>query len=46
MKRILSEKHNIGTYLVNKISLSCYDNKRYILNNGIDTLGYGHKDVV
>ena len=27
MKRILSEKHNIGSYLLNKISLSCYDDK-------------------
>ena len=46
MKRILSEKHNIGTYLLNKVSLSCYDDKRYILNDGIDSLAYGHKNIV
>ena len=27
MKRILSEKHSIGTYDINKISLSCFDDK-------------------
>ena len=27
MKRILIEKHNIGIHLLNKISLSCYDDK-------------------
>ena len=26
----------------NKIALSAYDDKRYILNNGIPTLPYGH----
>ena len=46
MKRILSEKHNIGNYLLNKVSLSCYDDKRYILNDGIDSLAYGHKNIV
>ena len=44
MKRILSEKHNIGSYLLNKISLSCYDDKRLILDDGINTLAYGHRD--
>ena len=29
MKRILSEKHDIGSYVINKISLSCYDDKRF-----------------
>ena len=46
MKRILSEKHSIGSYLLNKISLSCYDDKRFILDSGINTLAYGHKDIV
>ena len=43
MKRILSEKHSIATYLLNKISLSCYDDKRFILDDGINSLAYGHK---
>ena len=46
MKGILSEKHSIGSYVFNKVSLSCYDDKRFILNNGIDSLAYGHKNIV
>ena len=46
MKRILSEKHNVGTYDINKISLSCFDDKRYVLNDGINNLAYGHRDIV
>ena len=46
MKRILSERHNIGSYVINKISLSCYDDKRFILNDGINSLAYGHKNIV
>ena len=38
MKRIQSKKHKISTYDVNKISLSCFDDKRYFLNDGITTL--------
>ena len=30
MKRIQSRLHEIGTYDVSKISLSCFDDKRYI----------------
>ena len=43
--RILSEKHNIGSYTLNKISLSCYDDKRFILDNGINSLVDGHKNI-
>ena len=45
IKRIQSNLHSIGTYDVNKISLSCFDDKRYILSNGINTLAYFHKDI-
>ena len=45
MKRILSEKHRMGTYEINKISLSCFDDKRYILDDGINSLAYFHKDI-
>ena len=44
MKRIQSKKHKIGTYEMNKISLSCFDDKRFILDDGIHTLAYFHKD--
>ena len=40
------KNHNIGTYESNKTSLSCYDDKRYILNDGINTLVYGHKFIL
>ena len=46
MKRILSEKHNIGTYIINKIYLSCFDDKIYILDDGINSLAYEHNGIV
>ena len=36
----------MGTCDINKISLSCFDDKRYVLDDGINTLAYGHKDFV
>ena len=45
MKRIQSKLHEIGTYDLNKISLSCFDDKRYVLDDGINTLAYFHKDI-
>ena len=38
MKRIQSEKHKFGTYEIDKISLSCFDDERYVLDDGIRTL--------
>ena len=46
MKRIKSKKHKLGTYETEKISLSCFDDKRYVLDDGIYTLAYFHKDSV
>ena len=45
MKRIQSKKHELGTYDVCKISLSCFDDKRYRLDDGITGLSYFHKDI-
>ena len=45
MRGIKSKNHDIGTYESNKASLSCFDNKRYVLKNGSNTLAYGHKDI-
>ena len=45
MRGIQPKNHNLGTYETNKISLSCFDDKRYILKNGINKLAYGHKDI-
>ena len=46
MKKIQSKKHKLGTYETDKISLSCFDNKRYVLEDGIYTLSYFHKNSV
>ena len=45
MRRIQAKKHKIGTYQINKISLPCFDDKRFILDDGIHTLAYFHKDL-
>ena len=45
MRIIKSKNHNLSTYKTNKISLSCFDDKRYILRNGIETFAYEHKDI-
>ena len=44
MKRIQAKKHKIRTYEIDKISLSCFDDKRYVLDDGANTLAYFHKD--
>ena len=45
MKRIQSKLHRIGTYNICKISLSYFDDKRYVLDDGVNTLAYFHKDI-
>ena len=45
MKRIQSKKHKIGTYEVHKISLSCFDDKGFVFDDGIHTIAYFHKDL-
>ena len=42
MKTIRSKNHQLGSYEINKVSLSCVDDKRYILDNGINSYAYGH----
>ena len=44
MKRIQAKNHKIGTYEIGKISLSCFDDKRYVFDDGIHTRAYFHKD--
>ena len=46
MKRIQSKKHKIGTYEIDKISLSCFDDKRFVLDDGVHTLAYFHTKIV
>ena len=44
IKRIQAKKHKIGTGEIDKISLSCFNDKRHVLDDGIHTLAYFHKD--
>ena len=44
MRRIQAKKHKIRTYEIDKISLSCFDEKIFVLDDGIYTLAYFHKD--
>ena len=46
MKRIQSKKHKLGTYEIDKISLSCFEDKRCVLDDGIYTLSYFRKNSV
>ena len=46
MRRIQSKKHKFGTQEIDKISLSFFDDKRYVLDDEIHTLAYFHKDSV
>ena len=43
MNRIQSKDHKMGSYEINKISLSCFDDKIYIQNNKVDGLALGYQ---
>ena len=45
MKTIRSNNHQLGSYELNKVSLSCFDDKRYIHNNGATSHAYGHYKI-
>ena len=45
MKTIRSENHQLSSYEINKVPLSCFDDKRYILKNGKTSYAYGHKKI-
>ena len=42
MNTIRSDHHVVSSYEINKTSLSCFDDKRYILDDGITSYAYGH----
>ena len=46
MRRFQAKKHNVGTYEIEKISLSVFDDRQSVSNNGVDTLAYFHKDLI
>ena len=43
MNRIQSKNHKIEIYEINKISLSCFDEKIYTQNNGYDGLAFDYQ---
>ena len=45
MKIIQSKRHRRSTYNVSRVSLSCFDDKRYILDDGEGSHSYFHKDI-
>ena len=45
MKTIRSQYHQLRSYEINKVSLSCFDDKRYIHDNGISSYAYGHYKI-
>ena len=42
MNRIQSYNHQLYSMSMTKVGLSPFDDKRYVLNNGFDTLAHGH----
>ena len=45
IKRIQSKKHKRRTCEINKISLSIFDDKRFVFDDGVQALAYFHKDI-
>ena len=45
MKTIRSQRHQLCSYEINKVSLSCFDDKRYIHDNGTSSYAYGHYKI-
>ena len=42
---LLNLKSIVNTIKVNKICLSCFDNKKYLLNDGITSYACGHYKI-
>ena len=44
-KTTRSQKHQLRSYEINNVSLSCFDDKHYINDNGISSYAYGHYKI-
>ena len=42
MNVIRSNCHEVGTYNLKKITLSAFDDKRFLYTDGVRSLAYGH----
>ena len=45
MNVLRSRKHRVHGERVHKIALSGFDSKKFILEDGVHTLAFGHKDI-
>ena len=45
MKTMRSQNHELSSYEINKVSLSCFDDKRFIHEDGKTSYAYGHKNI-
>ena len=45
MNQIRSKDHQLFSITLNKIGLSPFDDKRFVLDNGMDTLAHGHYTI-
>ena len=45
MKKIRSDHHLIESYELKKVSLSCFDDKRYLRKDGIKSWACGHNKI-
>ena len=43
---ITSKSHSLSTWEQRKVELTAFDDKRYILDDGVHTLPYGHMDTL
>ena len=44
-KQCLSDNHQLGTCELSEVSLSCFDDKRYIHDIGITNYAYSHSKI-
>jgi hypothetical protein len=42
---IRAKKHVVHSLEIKKVGLCCYDNKRYLLNDGVTSFAYGHYKI-
>ena len=42
--RISTKSHKLGSYIINKVSLCCFDDKGYC-EDGVNSLAHGHRDI-
>ena len=45
IRSLLVFLHQLGSYEINKVSISCFDDKHYIHDNGTSSYAYGHYKI-